>query len=139
MSHELHNVDMGALAALVQQENDELDKLVGISSQESSAMSAALRDVFEAQKKAKITKAAGEVLKVLDAADSNLETTVKEIRSLRMRERAYLDKLKRITRAKEYAMATMNLLPLVSVLKGNSEHLVPDSWKAPKVSKPVGK
>lgn len=128
----INDINVAALQALVHKEGDEFDALMsldGSNGTSNSALNDALTEVLQAEKKAKIAKAAGEVLKVLQVAEAKMQTMVTEVRCMRMKEKAHLAQLKRIETARAYARDTMNLMPLVSAIKGDNEHLIPATWK----------
>lgn len=124
----IKDINVDALKALIHKEGDEFDSMVGTDLRPGNALSDAITEVLAAEKKSKIARAASEVLKAFQASDEKVNTLVAEVRCMRAKERAALEQLKKIDHARAYARESMNLMPLISALKGDNENTVPASF-----------
>lgn len=116
-----------------------------------TTMPAALREAIEDQRKQEskeaMQKAAKLILQIYKDTDEAIRGDVQAIRNARLMEQQAKERIADINRAKAYAEATNNYLPLASLLGGlqvgsnvdNSKLIVPEDWVASeeKVDAPV--
>lgn len=116
-----------------------------------TTMPAALREAIEDQRKQEskeaMQKAAKLILQIYKDTDEAIRGDVQAIRNARLMEQQAKERITKINRAKAYAEATNNYLPLASLLGGlqvgsnvdKSKLSVPDDWVAPgeKAESPV--
>lgn len=108
-----------------------------------ATMPAALREAIEDQRKQEskeaMQKAAKLILKIYKDADEATGTQVQNIRNARRLEQQAKERIANIKRAKAYAEATNNYLPLANLLGGlqvgsnvdKSKLSVPEDWVVP--------
>ena len=132
------NVQVLEVLAGQVQPKDEFTALVNAGIPDNSEIAAAMAEVMNADRKERVKAAAGEIIKLLRAADEAVNDGVSKIRGARAIERATKAKLDRISLARAYGVETNNMLPLLSALTGSEEHVVPASYKA-KGKKPAAK
>ncbi len=94
-----------------------------------------LEQRLEEQQRNVAVEAADIIIKLLDTAKLELETSVAKVRSFRQAERQYLAKIKRVERARQYGKATGNWLPLAHELEEDVSNVdeklftIPDGWE----------
>ena len=108
-----------------------------------ATMPAALREAIEEQRKQEskeaMQKAAKLILQIYKDCDESIRTQVQNIRNARLMEQQAKERIAKINRAKAYAEATNNYLPLASLLGGiavgvnvdKSKLSIPEDWVAP--------
>lgn len=108
-----------------------------------ATMPAALREAIEEQRKQEskeaMQKAAKLILQIYKDSDEAIRTQVQNIRNARVLEQQSKERIANIQRAKAYAEATNNYLPLASLLGGlsagvsvdKSKLTIPEDWVAP--------
>lgn len=134
------DINVGVLEALAGQEQpkDEFTALLNAGVPDNSEIASAMAEVFANDRKERVKAAAGEIIKLLRVADSVVADNVTSIRNARLIERRAKAKLDRIALARTYGIETNNMLPLVSALSDDENHVVPSSYK-PKGKKPLSK
>ncbi len=89
-----------------------------------ATMPAALREAIEEQRKQEskeaMQKAAKLIIQIYKDADATIRGDVQAIRNARLMEQQAKERIAKINRAKSYAEATNNYLPLASLLGGIS-------------------
>lgn len=108
-----------------------------------TTMLAALREAIEDQRKQEskeaMQKAAKLILQIYKDTDEAIRGDVQAIRNARLMEQSAKERIAKIKRAKAYAEATNNYLPLASLVGGisvgvnvdKSKLSVPEDWVAP--------
>jgi hypothetical protein len=106
-------------------------------------MPAALREAIEDQRKQEskeaMQKAAKLILQVYKDSEEAIRVQVQNIRNARIMEQQSKERIAKIKRAKAYAEATNNYLPLASLVGGldvgvsvdKSKLSIPEDWVAP--------
>lgn len=131
------SINKAILENLAATQKDEFADLIPNLAANSDLADAILAIQHE-EKQAAIKAAAVEIQKLVKASTQAIQTSVENIRRIRRQEVAEQQLLKFINIAQAYGYATMNFLPLLSVLNGDSHHTVPEDWKAP-VKTPAAK
>lgn len=108
-----------------------------------ATMPTALREAIEEQRKQEskeaMQKAAKLIIQIYKDADVAIRGDVQAIRNARLMEQQAKERIANIQRAKAYAEATNNYLPLASLLGGlqvdsnvdQSKLVIPEDWVAP--------
>ncbi len=123
-------VNVQVLRNLVDTSKDEFSAADSLSLDKDSDLAIALGVIMAEEKQAKVKAAAEEIRKLLGNTNHDISVIVDGIRTARMNEQFLLKKLARINTAKAYGAATMNFLPLVSALQGDTQHQVPDDFQS---------
>lgn len=128
--------DVNVIAELAKQKtsSDEFNtaELVGLN----DSMATAVREALEEDRKTAVKAAAREVVSLIKSADAKKLALINEVRSIRLKEKELLAKLKNIDVATEYGNSTSNYLPLaiqvgnVSRIPADVQHLtkVPENF-----------
>lgn len=98
----------------------------------------ALQKKLDKQKEEAAGEAADQIIGILKSFDTSVEVHVEAVRSLRKREKAELERLAKLNRAKDYALETNNYLPVAALLGQLSRYdleeagdlaKVPEAWE----------
>ena len=116
----------------------------------NNEFSSALKELQEEERKAALKGAAKEVIGLMKSVKEQMDDIVKQIRSVRSKEKFLLSAIKNMQRAQEYAYETNNYIPLVVALQYEypsrqatvigsfgAKATIPEDWKPKTGNKPV--
>lgn len=151
---EINKAVLAKLAAAVNKtQKDDLSHLgVNFDDAGHSRIGDTIKRRMEARQEEAEAEAADHIVNLLETATVRIDSCVEQIREARRTAEHHLSVLRKIERAREYGLETMDFMPLVELLENPSSynmstkplvHQIPEDWmskkKATETKKPVVK